>query len=75
MMDPTAMYPLGFHPIADLSLPDDVTKAAPVLARHSIPVTYDFVDFGISTIFDPNDTHWLVTGRRSLDQDVLELSV
>ncbi len=44
------------------------------LARHSVPVTYYFVDFGISTIFDPNDTHWLVTGRRSLDQDVPELS-
>lgn len=39
------------------------------LARHSVPVTYYFVDFGISTIFDPNDTQ-----RRSLDQDVPELS-
>ncbi|KAI0773746.1 kinase-like domain-containing protein [Fomes fomentarius] len=74
MMDPTAMYPLGFHPIADLSLPDDVTTAAPVLARHSVPVTYYFVDFGISTIFNPNDPHRLVTGRGGLDQDVPELS-
>ena len=55
-------------------LPDDVTTFAPVLPRSSVPVTYYFVDFGISTQFDPEDTNRFVTGADGLDREPLELS-
>ncbi|RPD62072.1 hypothetical protein L226DRAFT_508984 [Lentinus tigrinus ALCF2SS1-7] len=74
LMDATAMFPQGFHPVADLCLPDDTSKAAPCLPRSTVPVKYYYADFGISTMFAPGDTHRLVTGTHGLDRDVPELS-
>ncbi|KAI0773748.1 kinase-like domain-containing protein [Fomes fomentarius] len=74
MMDASAMYPQGFHPIAPSFLPNDVSNLAPVLPRASVPVTYYYVDFGISTLFTPEETNRMVTGWAGLDRDVPELS-
>ncbi|KAI0751223.1 kinase-like domain-containing protein [Daedaleopsis nitida] len=74
MMDATAIYPRGFHPVASLSLPDDIRSAAPILPRSTVDITYYFVDFGISTPFAAEDTNKLVTGTHGLDRDVPELS-
>lgn len=74
LMDATPLYPKGFHPIADLCLPDNVVKAAPVLSRANHPVKYYYIDFGISTLFAPDENDRLVTGMPGLDRDVPELS-
>ena len=74
MMDPTALYPKGFHPESPLTLLNDLTTYAPVLPRASVPVTYYYIDFGISTLFTCDDTNRLVTGRAGLDKGVPELS-
>lgn len=73
MMDGTAMYPEGFHPMAELTLPD-ISGPAPVLHRVDVPVKYHFIDFGISTRFAPDQASRLVTGTHGLDDEVPELS-
>lgn len=73
MMDATAMYPRGFHPMREMSLPD-ISGLAPVLHRIDVPVKYYFIDFGISTQFDPDQHSRLVLGLEGLDKDVPELS-
>ncbi len=73
-MDATAIFPQGFHPVADMCLPNDTRKAAPCLPRSTVPVKYYYADFGISTMFAPGDTDRLVTGTHGLDRDVPELS-
>ncbi|KAI0722005.1 hypothetical protein C8T65DRAFT_724342 [Cerioporus squamosus] len=60
LVDATVLYPEGFHPIADLCLPDQVTKPAPVLPRSTLPVIYYYIDFGISTLFAPDDLEGVV---------------
>ena len=74
MMDATALYPQGFHPISPLFLPNDLSSLAPVLPRASVAVTYYYVDFGISTLFASGEPNKLVTGWAGLDRDVPELS-
>ena len=74
MMDATSLYPDGFHPIRTNSLPERITHAATLLSRNDVPVTYYYVDFGISTWLKPEDTDRLVVGSDGLDQDVPELS-
>ena len=74
MMDATALYPQGFHPMAQHVLPHDITTIAPCLPRTTTPVTYYFVDFGLSALFSPDDTNRLVTGTDGLDSEVPELS-
>ncbi len=73
MMDASVMYPQGFHPIAPSFLPNDVSSLAPVMPRASVPVTYYYVDFGISTLFT-KETNRMVTGWAGLDRDIPELS-
>lgn len=73
MMDATAMYPRGFHPMREMSLPD-ISGFAPVLHRIDVPVKYYFIDFGISTQFAPDQHPRLVLGMEGLDKDVPELS-
>ena len=73
-MDATAIFPQGFHPIESFSLADDTRQAAPCLPRSTVPVRYYYVDFGLSTMFAPDDADRLVTGTHGLDQDVPELS-
>ena len=74
MMDAMAMYPQSFHPIRADYLPHDLRQLAPVLSRDQVPVTYYFVDFGISSWFKADEAERLVLGTSGLDQDVPELS-
>ncbi len=74
MMDATAMFPRGFHPVTDICLPDDITRFAPTLPRSKVPVTYYFVDFGLSSLFAADQASRLVTGSFGLDEEVPELS-
>lgn len=73
MMDATAMYPRGAHPVHDLFLPDAITLARP-LPRTSVPLKYYFVDYGISVYIPPDVQPKLVLGTLGRDQEVPELS-
>lgn len=68
------MYPQGFHPIRSDCLTHDLRRWAPVRPRDQVPVTYHFVDFGISSWFQADEPERLVLGTSGLDQDVPELS-
>ncbi|KAH9852592.1 hypothetical protein C2E23DRAFT_730002, partial [Lenzites betulinus] len=72
MMDATALFPLGFHPVSRTSLPD-VSGLAPVLSRAGVPINYYFIDFGMSTRFT-SESPRLVTGTLGLDREPPELS-
>ncbi|TFY74874.1 hypothetical protein EWM64_g9137 [Hericium alpestre] len=76
MMDASAMYPLGFHPVKDLFLPDiNIPARSTILSRSQVGgVRYYFVDFGISSIITPDAPSRLVLGLDGRDQDVPELS-
>ena len=74
MMDATPLFPRGFHPISDNTLPDNVMKYAPQRPRAITPVKYYYTDFGLSSRFSAHETSRLVTGRAGLDGDVPELS-
>ena len=74
MMDGSAMFPQGFHPIWQSLLPDDTSTPAPFRPRAMVPVTYYFIDFGISCWFIPGDTDRLVLGSKGLDGEAPELS-
>lgn len=73
MMDASAMYPQGSHPINDVFLPDAKTIARP-LPRTSAPVRYYFVDYGLSVYIHPDAPSKLVLGVLGRDQEVPELS-
>ncbi|KAL1937554.1 hypothetical protein VTO73DRAFT_13049 [Trametes versicolor] len=73
MMDASAMFPQGFHPMRELALPD-VSGLAPILHRVDVPVRYYYIDFGISTRFSPDQGPTLVLGTQGLDDEVPELS-
>lgn len=72
MMDASALFPCGFHPISKTRLPD-VSGITPTLSRSEAPVRYYFIDFGISTRFAPQSSR-LVVGTPGLDQEPPELS-
>lgn len=72
MMDASALFPCGFHPISKTRLPD-VSGIAPTLSRSEAAVKYYFIDFGISTRFAPQSSR-LVVGTPGLDQEPPELS-
>ncbi|KAI0040980.1 hypothetical protein FA95DRAFT_789254 [Auriscalpium vulgare] len=75
MMDASAMYPEGFHPIEQGFLPDR-SASAPYHTRLSAGVKYYFVDYGISSEFplDSDPASRLVVGRLGRDQEPPELS-
>jgi len=73
MVDPTNMYPLGFHPVRDRFL-NDLSSRAPVIHRSELGVKYYFVDYGISSYFPLRSQGGLVYGTEGRDQDVPELS-
>ncbi|EPT01456.1 hypothetical protein FOMPIDRAFT_1120609 [Fomitopsis schrenkii] len=73
MMDASAMYPHGFHPVHSCFLPDGHTFAWP-RRRTSVPVRYYFIDYGMSTYFPPGTYPRLVVGVEGRDQEVPELS-
>lgn len=74
MMDATAMFPRGFHPLRSHNTYEDILAGSNYLSRSNVPVTYYYIDFGLSTMFSPDDTERLVTGTYGLDRDVPELS-
>ncbi|EIW62121.1 uncharacterized protein TRAVEDRAFT_44951 [Trametes versicolor FP-101664 SS1] len=73
MMDAAALFPRGFHPVLQLSLPD-ISSDAPVLSRAAVPINYYYIDFGISTRFTPDSPSKLVVGSWGLDWEPPELS-
>ena len=73
MLDATHMYPLGFHPVHSILMADARTYA-PVVSRLEAGVKYYFVDYGISSYFQPGSLRELVVGTAGRDQDVPELS-
>ncbi|TFY59644.1 hypothetical protein EVG20_g7709 [Dentipellis fragilis] len=72
MMDGAPLYPRGHHPIRREFLPDAVHLISP-LPRIDNPVRYYFIDFGMSTRFEPGASH-LVTGAKGRDKELPELS-
>jgi hypothetical protein len=74
MMDASAMFPLGFHPLFPSFLQENISEIAPVLPRSQVRVSYFFVDYGISSYFPPGQPRGLVAGGDGRDQDVPELS-
>ncbi|TFY77018.1 hypothetical protein EWM64_g6995 [Hericium alpestre] len=73
MMDGSALYPEGHHPVRrDFSV-DAVWPLNP-LARLDNPVKYYFIDFGISTQFRQGEST-LVTGWKGRDKELPELSM
>lgn len=72
MMDGRPLYPEGWHPVRRTLSPDALREVKP-LQRIDAPVRYYFVDFGLSTRFQPGEHH-LVVGGKGRDQDVPELS-
>ena len=73
MMDVSAMYPHGFHPVHSSTLPDGRTPAYP-RRRASVPVKYYFIDYGLSTYFPPDTHPRLVVGEDGRVEEVPELS-
>ena len=73
MMDASAMYPQGFHPILAILLPDFRTLARP-LSRSSVGVRYYYVDFGISVYIPPDVYPKTALGEDGRDQEPPELS-
>lgn len=75
-MDGSSLYPLGFHPVMQESLPHNLLKRAKCYPRYIVPrpVKYYFADFGISVHIPPEKRAMLVTGIHGLDRDPPELS-
>lgn len=72
MMDAESMYPKGFHPVSQVT---DATaaRAAYPKRRRDAKVRYYFIDFGISTKFEPDEPK-SVLGAMCQDFEVPELS-
>ena len=73
LMDASALYPRGHHPVNLGSLPD-VSDFAPHFLREEVAVKYYYVDFGLSSHIPPDSPDKLVVGEFGREQDVPELS-
>jgi hypothetical protein len=74
MMDADVLFPKGCHPVHSWLLPD-ASDFAPVRSRSSVPLRYYFVDYGISSYFDPAiEQERKVLGLDGIDREVPELS-
>ena len=73
MYDPRPLFPDMYHPVQRYRSRGWKGKAK-YSTRTENPVRYYFIDFGISSWFQPEDTNRLVTGMFGLDRDVPELS-
>ncbi|KAF8637040.1 hypothetical protein AX16_010895 [Volvariella volvacea WC 439] len=71
MMDPTDMFPNGFHHEYHEYEADLITPAKPY-TRTQKPPKYYFIDFGISTQYDPLDKNMLDTAVFGADITVPE---
>ncbi|KAL5536285.1 hypothetical protein ACEPAF_106 [Sanghuangporus sanghuang] len=76
MMDADAMYPKGFHPKSGIMDSTGHRFAHPKHRRDIVPrVRYYFIDFGISSMFRPEDKERKVIGLEGQDTAVPELSL
>ncbi|VDB85820.1 unnamed protein product [Peniophora sp. CBMAI 1063] len=73
LMDASALYPHGHHPI-NLDFTPDLKSPVRPLSRSKHSVRYCYVDFGISSYFPPGTPSTLVTGIFGRNQNVPELS-
>ncbi|GBE79224.1 predicted protein [Sparassis crispa] len=73
MMDASAMYPHGFHPVKEDYLPDGETGVEP-LPRSTVSIRYYYVDFGISVLIPPDVHPKLTVGELGRDREPPELS-
>ncbi|KAK7691431.1 hypothetical protein QCA50_004830 [Cerrena zonata] len=71
MMDGEPLFPKGHHPVR-LDYLEDGARDAPCLSRQDHPVKYYFVDFGLSSCFDPGVVP-LVVGTKGRDKEPPEL--
>ena len=71
-MDGRPLYPQGHHP-ARLNFSPDGTHEVSPLTRQDHPVKYYFIDFGLSSRFQPGDS-FLVVGTQGRDKEPPELS-
>ncbi|KAL5513766.1 hypothetical protein ACEPAH_4167 [Sanghuangporus vaninii] len=72
MMDAERMYPKGFHPAMQVMDASGVKRAYPK-RRRDASVRYYFIDFGISSKFEPEESR-NVLGTLCQDFEVPELS-
>ena len=74
MMDASGLFPGGFHPIVQGSLPT-LSDRAPTLSRlRARPVEYYFIDFGIAVRVPAGGDVRSTLGDACQDHDVPELS-
>ena len=74
-MDARPMYPKGFHPVNVLQDASGTRWTRPRRRRDvPDPIRYYYIDFGISSAFEPSDTRRTVLGTEGQDQSVPELS-
>ena len=75
MMDASALYPKGFHPVQLDFLPS-MDVFAKCLSRIALlePIKYYFVDFGLSVYIPADVRPKEALGHNGLDQEVPELS-
>ncbi|OCB88199.1 hypothetical protein A7U60_g4604 [Sanghuangporus baumii] len=74
MMDAEAMYPKGFHPATYTMDASGYNRAYPKRRRDVKDLRYYFIDFGISSIFGPDEPR-KVLGVDGQDDEVPELSI
>lgn len=72
MMDGRPLFPEGHHPVRLDYAPDGLFQIQP-LNRQDHPVKYYFIDFGLSSRFEPHDIP-LVVGTKGRDKEPPELS-
>lgn len=72
MMDGRPLFPKGHHPVRLDYTPDGVSDA-PYFSRQEKSVKYYFIDFGLSSYFEPEEP-LLVLGTKGRDKEPPELS-
>lgn len=76
MMDADAIFPKGFHPRRRAMDSTGAKLAHPRRRRDTLPrVRYYYIDFGISSMFGPEDKDRCVIGLEGQDRTVPELSL
>ncbi|KAL5492994.1 hypothetical protein ACEPAI_4442 [Sanghuangporus weigelae] len=73
MMDADPLYPKGFHPASTIFDASGIKLALPKRRRDVGGVRYYFIDFGISSKFEPGEQR-MVIGIHGQDNEVPELS-
>ena len=73
-MDADGIYPKGFHPATETMDASGYKPAKPKRRRDAQGLRYYFIDFGISSIFGPDDDRRVV-GVDGQDNEVPELSM